>query len=248
MQVKNGLLPFQVWEKCLELYQFFFQNLREAILQYRNNILRQADEKKRQAALTNFVEYLERYYFLICFSVYLATDPTALQPRGKASDLGFRKWMKDRPELYSILRRWNFFRLVNLTWRYNGWDVPSFYQFRLLRRDPMGALSYKSPLPETTRRASIEKAKSLNKADMEQVLAARTGEVLGKQVNFTGPLSSTALWTPFSFQDPDFNFFPLPLRLAWRVITALAANPPVSQNLLREHQTLGKFQDFPFSV
>jgi hypothetical protein len=55
------------------------QNLREAIAGYRNSIQRQADEKKREAGLSFFVEYLERYYFLICFAVYIHTDKSSLE-------------------------------------------------------------------------------------------------------------------------------------------------------------------------
>ncbi|GJP69891.1 hypothetical protein CLOP_g893 [Closterium sp. NIES-67] len=144
------------------------QNLREAILGYRNRIHRHSDEKRRQAALSLFVAYLERYYMLLCFSAFLhsLTSPAASTPssitsqalpspsvsHSKADDApshvrvqetpskerfslldglaatqalreakgGFQRWMKARPELYSILRR-------------------------LLRRDPMGALGYAHP-------------------------------------------------------------------------------------------------------
>ena len=83
---------------------FLMQNLREAIAGYRNSIHRQADEKKRESALYFFVEYLERYYFLICFAVYIHTDQSALFSH--SSEQGsFQDWMKARPELYSILRR-----------------------------------------------------------------------------------------------------------------------------------------------
>lgn len=80
------------------------QNLREAIAAYRNSILRQRDEMKREALLSFFVEYLERYYFLICFAVYIHTDRAALHPDsfGRSS---FADWMRARPELYSIIRR-----------------------------------------------------------------------------------------------------------------------------------------------
>lgn len=81
------------------------QNLREAIATYRNSILRQPDEMKRQASLSFFVEYLERYYFLICFAVYIHTERAALcsSSFGHSS---FADWMKARPELYSIIRRY----------------------------------------------------------------------------------------------------------------------------------------------
>ncbi|CAI5457453.1 unnamed protein product [Closterium sp. Yama58-4] len=160
------------------------QNLREAILGYRNRIHRHSDEKRRQAALNLFVAYLERYYMLVCFSAFLhsltaphASTPSSLTTsqalpspspslslsHSKADDApsalgrvqepptpgrerlslvdgvaatqalrdakgGFQRWMKARPELYSILRR-------------------------LLRRDPMGALGYAHPKQASMPRA-----------------------------------------------------------------------------------------------
>ncbi|PIA40733.1 hypothetical protein AQUCO_02400064v1 [Aquilegia coerulea] len=98
----------KVIDKCSSM-----QNLREAIATYRNSILRQPDEMKREASLSFFVEYLERYYFLICFAVYIHTDRSALR-FGSSGQSSFTEWMRARPELYSILRR----------------------------RDPMGALGY----------------------------------------------------------------------------------------------------------
>ncbi|KAG0479712.1 hypothetical protein HPP92_010570 [Vanilla planifolia] len=92
------------------------QNLREAISNYGNNILRQPDEKEKEASLSCFVEYLERYYFLICFAVYIHTERAALHDISSEKKT-FSEWMRARPELYSILRR-------------------------LLRRNPMGALVF----------------------------------------------------------------------------------------------------------
>lgn len=89
---------------------FVMQNLREAIAGYRNSIQRQADEKKREAGLSFFVEYLERYYFLICFAVYIHTDKSSLGAEPYHG--GFVQWMKARPELYSILRRCMFFSVL----------------------------------------------------------------------------------------------------------------------------------------
>lgn len=134
------------------------QNLREAILGYRNSIQRQADEKKREAALSLFVEYLERYYFLICFAVYIRTDPLALKPRLPGGEGGFQFWMKTRPELYSVLRR-------------------------LLRRDPMGALGFAAANGKVRRSASGVNGKAW---DMEAVLNSRSGEVLGRQTMLKG--------------------------------------------------------------
>ncbi|XP_074303708.1 uncharacterized protein LOC141638201 isoform X2 [Silene latifolia] len=98
----------KVIDRCASM-----QNLREAIATYRNSILHQPDEMKREASLSFFVEYLERYYFLICFAVYLHTKSAVTS----TVECSFAEWMSARPELYSILRR-------------------------LLRRDPMGALGY----------------------------------------------------------------------------------------------------------
>ncbi|CAI9099930.1 OLC1v1036826C1 [Oldenlandia corymbosa var. corymbosa] len=137
----------KVIDKCSSM-----QNLREAIATYRNSILREPDEMKREASLSFFVEYLERYYFLICFAVYLHTERDILQTR-LAGRCSFTDWMKARPELYSILRR-------------------------LLRRDPMGALGYTSFKPSLTKySASCDD----RPRDMGQVAALRTGEVLGSQ-------------------------------------------------------------------
>ncbi|XP_027349886.1 paladin-like isoform X2 [Abrus precatorius] len=103
----------KVIDKCASM-----QNLREAIATYRNSILRQPDEMKREASLSFFVEYLERYYFLICFAVYIHSERAALHSN-TAGDCSFAEWMRARPELYSIIRR----------------------------RDPMGALGYSSLKP-----------------------------------------------------------------------------------------------------
>lgn len=139
----------QVIDKCSAM-----QNLREAIAGYRNSIQRQADEKKREAALSFFVEYLERYYFLICFAVYIHTDQSALFAPQSSGQGSFQDWMKARPELYSILRR-------------------------LLRRDPMGALSYGCNPPGFIKKNPM--LESGHPFDTEAVVAMRNGEVLGRQ-------------------------------------------------------------------
>ncbi|XP_065859945.1 uncharacterized protein [Euphorbia lathyris] len=137
----------KVIDKCASM-----QNLREAIANYRNSILRQPDEMKREALLSFFVEYLERYYFLICFAVYIHSERDAL----RSSSFGhssFADWMRARPELYSILRR-------------------------LLRRDPMGALGYASVKPSLMK---IAESADGRPREMGIVAALRNGEVLGSQ-------------------------------------------------------------------
>ncbi|CAL9065489.1 unnamed protein product [Musa banksii] len=137
----------KVIDKCDSM-----QNLREAIATYRNSILRQPDEMKREALLSFFVEYLERYYFLICFAVYIHTERAALHSVS-SDQISFSEWMRARPELYSILRR-------------------------LLRRDPMGALGYSSLKPSLTK---ISESTDHSPYDVGVVAAMRNGEVLGSQ-------------------------------------------------------------------
>ncbi|RZB87170.1 Paladin, partial [Glycine soja] len=88
----------KVIDKCASM-----QNLREAIGTYRNSILWQPDEMKREASLSFFVEYLERYYFLICFAVYIHSEMATLCS-SSVDRSSFTDWMRDRPELYSIIR------------------------------------------------------------------------------------------------------------------------------------------------
>ncbi|KAF8407388.1 hypothetical protein HHK36_006519 [Tetracentron sinense] len=137
----------KVIDKCASM-----QNLREAIATYRSSIQRQPDEMKREASLSLFVEYLERYYFLICFAVYIHTERAALRPNS-SGQISFADWMRARPELYSILRR-------------------------LLRRDPMGALGYASWKPSLMKIAESADGRPY---EMGVVAALRNGEVLGSQ-------------------------------------------------------------------
>ncbi|WOL11986.1 paladin [Canna indica] len=128
------------------------QNLREAIATYGNNIVRQPDEMKRETLLSFFVEYLERYYFLICFAVFIHTERAALHS-SSSDQTSFSEWMRARPELYSILRR-------------------------LLRRDPMGALGYSSSRPPLA--MNVESTDD-HHYDIGTVAAMRNGQVLGSQ-------------------------------------------------------------------
>ncbi|CAL5423185.1 unnamed protein product [Camellia sinensis] len=145
----------KVIDKCASM-QMGLQNLREAIATYRNRILHQPDEMKREASLSFFVEYLERYYFLICFAVYLHTKRAALHPRSPDQS-SFADWMKARPELYSIIRR-------------------------LLRRDPMGALGYANANANAKSKITrIVESADGRPCEMSVVAALRNGEVLGSQ-------------------------------------------------------------------
>ncbi|XP_044494094.1 paladin-like isoform X3 [Mangifera indica] len=137
----------KVIDKCASM-----QNLREAIASYRSSIRHQPDEMKREASLSFFVEYLERYYFLICFAVYLHSERAALHS-SSFSHSSFVDWMKARPELYSIIRR-------------------------LLRRDPMGALEYANSKPSVVK---IAESADGCPHDTDVVAAMRNGQVLGSQ-------------------------------------------------------------------
>lgn len=83
---------------------------------------------KREAALSFFMEYLERYYFLICFAVYIHSERSALRSTS-SGHCSFAEWMKERPELYSIIRRYNELQNVNLS-------VLSSSSFRFKRVGP----------------------------------------------------------------------------------------------------------------
>ncbi|KAH1107088.1 hypothetical protein J1N35_010856 [Gossypium stocksii] len=137
----------KVIDKCASM-----QNLREAIATYRNSILRQPDEMKKEASLSFFMEYLERYYFLICFAVYIHSERAALHS-SSSNHTSFADWMKARPELYSIIRR-------------------------LLRRDPMRALGYASLKPSLKK---IVESADGHPHEVGLVAALRNGEVLGSQ-------------------------------------------------------------------
>lgn len=75
------------------------QNLREAIAGYRNRLIHESNEHKRNALLHVCLEYLERYYVMIAFTAYISNqdfDPLS------SKQATFGAFMKDRSEL----RRW----------------------------------------------------------------------------------------------------------------------------------------------
>ncbi|KAK8560966.1 hypothetical protein V6N13_026401 [Hibiscus sabdariffa] len=135
----------KVIDKCASM-----QNLREAISIYRNSILRQPNEMKREASRSFFGEYLERYYFLIYFVVYIHSEMETI--RSSSFDhTSSADWMKARPELYSIIHM-------------------------LLQRDTMGSLGYASLNPSLT--MVVESADG-RPHEVDVVAALRNGEVLG---------------------------------------------------------------------
>ncbi|PSC67685.1 paladin isoform X1 [Micractinium conductrix] len=78
------------------------QNLREAIASYRGRMFYEANDARRQSLLQVCLEYLERYFTLICFASYISG---AHFPPGSPNSLTFGEWLGGRPELRSILER-----------------------------------------------------------------------------------------------------------------------------------------------
>jgi hypothetical protein len=74
------------------------QNLREAILHYRRAFNNQTDVRIRRAALNRGIEYLERYYMLICFAGFLGSDDFCPDHPPESGGV-FKAWVQRRPEI-----------------------------------------------------------------------------------------------------------------------------------------------------
>ncbi|KAK3197851.1 hypothetical protein Dsin_021266 [Dipteronia sinensis] len=109
-------------------------------------------QMKREASLSFFVEYLERFYFLICFAVYIQSERAALCSNSFGHS-SFADRMKARSGLYSIIRR-------------------------LLRRNPMWALGDASSKPSLIK---IAESANACPQEMGVIAALRNGQVLGSQ-------------------------------------------------------------------
>lgn len=71
------------------------QNLREAIAGYRNRLMHESNDNKRNALLHVCLEYLERYYVLIAFTAFIM-DPHFNPLNSKQPTFG--QFMKSRSE------------------------------------------------------------------------------------------------------------------------------------------------------
>lgn len=72
------------------------QNLREAVEGNKIRAEELGDSNKKLAVLERGIHYLKRYFLLIAFNAYLRACPEFAPP--------FGEWMKQRSELYSLLR------------------------------------------------------------------------------------------------------------------------------------------------
>jgi len=68
--LERGLLGKAILDTVIDANQQM-QNLREAIASYRSRLLNEEKERKRATLMAVCLEYLERYYMLICFSSYI---------------------------------------------------------------------------------------------------------------------------------------------------------------------------------
>ncbi|GAB4814185.1 hypothetical protein N2152v2_001231 [Parachlorella kessleri] len=128
------------------------QNLREAIASYRNRIYYDTNDARRQSLLQVCLEYLERYYFLIAFTAYLAGP--SFDPGTPAAHATFAEWWRHRPELRSILER-------------------------MLRRNPLAALSLDKSPDALAAGEAQQSAESAEQEARAALVAQRAGAVLG---------------------------------------------------------------------
>ncbi|OQS03144.1 paladin [Thraustotheca clavata] len=99
--VESKALADYAIDQCSHL-----QNLRECIAQCRDLTKEQGIEPERQSFyMHRAVNYLERYFYLICFGAYILEQTTTMEPKsGKFNQL-FVQWMVERygSTLYALL-------------------------------------------------------------------------------------------------------------------------------------------------
>lgn len=79
------------------------QNIRQAVLQYRNLFNQQHIEpRERRVALNRGAEYLERYFRLIAFAAYLGSEAFDGFCGQGVSKMTFKNWLHQRPEVQAM--------------------------------------------------------------------------------------------------------------------------------------------------
>lgn len=79
------------------------QNIRQAVLQYRQLFNQQHMEpRERRVALNRGAEYLERYFRLIAFAAYLGSEAFDGFCGQGESRMTFKSWLHQRPEVQAI--------------------------------------------------------------------------------------------------------------------------------------------------
>lgn len=79
------------------------QNIRQAVLQYRQLFNQQHMEpRERRVALNRGAEYLERYFRLIAFAAYLGSEAFDGYCRQGESRMTFKSWLHQRREVQAM--------------------------------------------------------------------------------------------------------------------------------------------------
>lgn len=79
------------------------QNIRQAVLQYRQLFNQQhVEPRERRVALNRGAEYLERYFRLIAFAAYLGSEAFDGFCGQGESRMTFKSWLHQRPEVQAM--------------------------------------------------------------------------------------------------------------------------------------------------
>lgn len=101
--LKYGLATKKYCDMCIDLC-YHMQNLRQDIVEVVSKSKMAPDPHHREAAYERAIDYLKRYYMLICFTAYLHDRKEQHLTQGvQPWSQTFTEWMKKHPELYSLL-------------------------------------------------------------------------------------------------------------------------------------------------
>jgi hypothetical protein len=98
--LERGLLGKAILDIAIDANQQM-QNLREAIASYRSRLLNEEKERKRATLMAVCLEYLERYYMLICFASYITWPKFS---PSSPEHVTFQDWTDSRPELRCVMQ------------------------------------------------------------------------------------------------------------------------------------------------